>query len=125
MGKMPMPHKPSLMVAIALPRFAKEDDTHDEDSLRREPVPDHRLARDDHGDDELFNAPHHEELLSRIFHALRSRDETSTRAVLTLARCLEKMAHARNESELRRWCARCSEISDSIPPSDEEEETDG
>jgi hypothetical protein len=121
-----MPHRPSLMVAIALPRFAKEEDeAHDEDTLQREPVADHRLAHDDDGDDG-FNTPHHEELLSRVFHGLRSRDETVARAVITLAKCLERMVHARDENELRKWCARCSEISDNIPPSDDDgEETDG
>jgi hypothetical protein len=121
MGKTLMPRNPSLMIAIGMPsRFAKEEDQpHDEDSLQRESVPDHRLARDDYSDDELFNAPHHEELISRVFHGLRNGDETVARAVLTLASCLQKMVHARDERELRKWCARCSEIADHIPPSDE------
>lgn len=109
---------PHFMVAIGLPsRFAREEPHDDEDSLHREPAPDHRLARDDDGDDELFNAPHHEELISRIFHGIRSGDETVARAAMTLAKCLEKMVHARNESELRKWCAYCSEVADRIPPS--------
>ena len=116
---------PHIMLAIGLPsRFAKEDDAHDEDALQREHVPDHKLAHDDHSDDDLFNAPHHEELISRIFHGLRSRDETVARAVTTLAKCLERMAHARNEGELRKWHDHCSEVADQIPPSDEGEEDD-
>jgi hypothetical protein len=118
MGKTLMPRNvPGFTIAIAMPRFAKEEPS--EDELDRESVPDSRLAHDDRGEDELFHAPHHEELLSRVFHGLRNGDETVARAVLTLAKCLERMVHSRNESELRKWCARCSEISDSIPPSDE------
>jgi hypothetical protein len=121
----PMARNPHIALMIAMPsRFAKEE-PHDEDMLDREPTaPDHRLARDDHGDDALFNNEPHEELISRIFHGIRNGDETAARATLTLCRCLEKMVHARNESELRKWCAHCSEVADKIPPSDEGEEDD-
>jgi hypothetical protein len=91
-------NSPHIMLAIGLPsRFAREDQP--QDGLDREQhVPDHRLAHDDHSDDDLFNAPHHEELLSRVFHGLRNGDETVARAVLTLASCLQKMVRARDES---------------------------
>jgi hypothetical protein len=98
------------MIAVGLPLAREDDELRDEDSLDRE-------SHDDYGDD---GRP--EDSLTRIYHALRNDDEQVAEAALALAKCLQKMAHARDDEELKHWYERACGLADAIDVEDDEGE---
>jgi hypothetical protein len=96
----------SLMIAIGVPRPARDDE-------------------EDYGDP--FYDQGTEETLSRIYSGLREGDEKTAHAALDLAKCLEQMAHAAmrgNQDKLKEWNEHCCEIVSSLYEDSDGEEDD-
>ena len=92
---MAMAHMPNLMIALALPR----------------------PARDDEADDDQFDNQGTEELLSCIYNQLREGDEVTAHATLGLAQALERMVHAAMKGDkqgLDKWNEHVCELAGHI-----------
>jgi hypothetical protein len=108
---------PSIMLAIGLPsRLAHEDDDEppqDEDNLSRE--------QDHFGDD---GPP---DTLQLLYDRLRARDEPTSHAAMSLAKCLQQMCHhaaRRDQRGLHYWFKQARDVKNHIDGTDRDEEDD-
>src|SRR5215468_7783744 len=98
-------HKPRGMIAImfgAPSRLAHEDGPQrDEDSLDREDSGGH------------FDSGGPADTLQLIYERLKQGDDTAGHAAMSIARCMQEMAHQaarRNNAGLKHWYEKCCDL---------------